>query len=230
MRKMFASFGVMCLASAASASPAVVAHSACPQYAVDIEAFATCDGDRVAMPEDIQLGDDLLLAEADVPASKRTFASLYVDAPRAYVLKRRYPEAVVLVDIRSTLELGMTGHAEGVDLNVPYYEFVQPLVWNEQTHGWTMAANPRFVAQLDQRLQQHGVSPDTVVMLICRSGDVTARATDELTLRGYRRVVSVVDGYEGDLGPDGQRASNGWKNAGLPWIARANTALIARAR
>ena len=49
-------------------------------------------------------------------------------------------------------------------------------------------------------------------------------------LRGCRRVLSVVDGYEGDLGPDGQRASNGWTNAGLPWIARANTALIARAR
>ena len=49
-------------------------------------------------------------------------------------------------------------------------------------------------------------------------------------LRGCRRVLSVVDGYEGDLGPDGQRASHGWKNAGLPWIARANTALIARAR
>lgn len=49
-------------------------------------------------------------------------------------------------------------------------------------------------------------------------------------LGGYRRVVSVVDGYEGDLGPDGQRASNGWKNAGLPWTARVNAALIARAR
>lgn len=230
MSKLAALFGTMCLASAADAGPAVVAHSACPQYAVDIEAFATCDSDRVAMPHDIRLGDDLLLAEADVPASKRTFASLYVDAPRAYALKQRYPEAVVLVDIRSTVELGMTGHAQGVDLNVPFYEVVQPLVWNEQTHGWTMAANPHFVAELDQRLQQDGVSPDTVVMLICRSGAATARAADELTLRGYHRVVSVVDGYEGDLGPDGQRASNGWKNAGLPWIARADTALIARAR
>ena len=230
MRKLFALFGLMCLASPASASPAVVAHSACPQYAVDIEAFATCDGDRVTMPDDIRLGDDFLLAETEVPAGKRTFASLYVDAPRAYALKQHYPEAVVLVDIRSTVELGMTGHAQGVDLNVPFYEVVQPLVWNDQTHGWTMAANPRFVAELDQRLQQHGVSTDAVVMLICRSGDATARAADELTLRGYHRVVSVVDGYEGDPGPEGQRASNGWKNAGLPWIARANTALIARAR
>jgi hypothetical protein len=35
-----------------AASPAVVADSACPHYAVDIEAFATCEGDRVAMPDE----------------------------------------------------------------------------------------------------------------------------------------------------------------------------------
>jgi rhodanese-related sulfurtransferase len=230
MKKVFASFALVCLASAASAGPAVVAHSACPHYAVDIEAFATCEGDRVAMPDGIRLVDDLLLAEAAVPATKRTFASLYVDAPGAYALKQRYPESVVLVDIRSSVELGLTGHAQGVDMNVPYYELVQPLVWSEPTGGWTMAANPRFGAQLDERLQTRGVSHDTVVMLICRTGDGTARAADELTLRGYRSVVSVVDGYEGDVGADGQRALNGWKNAGLPWTARADATLIARVR
>jgi hypothetical protein len=64
MKKLLASIGVMCLASAAGASPAVVAHSACPQYAVDIEVFATCEGDRVAMPGDMRLGGDMLLATA----------------------------------------------------------------------------------------------------------------------------------------------------------------------
>lgn len=33
---------------AATAQATVVADSACPYYAVDIAAFATCDGDRVA--------------------------------------------------------------------------------------------------------------------------------------------------------------------------------------
>jgi rhodanese-related sulfurtransferase len=229
MKKLFASFGMACLASATSAGPAVVAHSACPHYAVDIEAFATCDGDRVTMPDGIRLADDMLLAEADVPASKRTLASLYVDAQRAYALKHGYPDAVVLVDIRSGVELGLTGHAQGVDLNVPFRDFVQPLAWDEQSSGWKMIVNPRFVADLDQRLRQYGASYDTVVMLICRSGDRSARAADVLTQAGYRRVLSVIDGYEGDVGPDGRRALNGWKNAGLPWTARADVALIAGA-
>jgi hypothetical protein len=38
--------------AAAVASPMVVADSACPLHAVDIEAFATCDGDRVAKPDE----------------------------------------------------------------------------------------------------------------------------------------------------------------------------------
>lgn len=151
MKMLFASFGMVCLASAASADPAAVAHSACPHYAIDP--------------------------------------------------------------------------------NVPYYEVVQPLTWNEQSGGWTMAANPRFVAQLDECLQQRSVSYDAVVMSTCRSGDGTAPAADERALRGYRRVVRVVvEGDEADVGPDGQRAHNGWKNAGLPWTARADAALIARVR
>jgi rhodanese-related sulfurtransferase len=227
MKVLLAVLGWVGLAFAAVAGPAVVGHDACPTYAVDIEAFATCEGDRVTMPDDIRLADGMLIAEVDVPYHKRTAASLYVDAQRAYALKRDYPDAVVLIDIRSGVELGLSGHAQGVDLNVPFRDFVQPLAWDEPSSGWKMTANPRFAAELDQRLRQYGASYDTVVMLICRSGDRSALAADVLTQAGYRRVLSVIDGYEGDVGSDGRSALNGWKNAGLPWTARVDAALIA---
>ncbi len=44
-----------------------------------------------------------------------------------------------------------------------------------------------------------------------------ARAADLLTDLGYKDVVSVIDGFEGDLTPEGRREVNGWKNAPLPW-------------
>jgi hypothetical protein len=57
--------------------------------------------------------------------------------------------------------------------------------------------------------------------LICRSGDRSAAASHLLAEAGFKNVYSVVDGFEGDLATDGpkagQRAVNGWKNAGLPW-------------
>jgi rhodanese-related sulfurtransferase len=222
--------GVSGLVTVAIASPAVVADSACPHYAIDIEAFATCDGDRVARPDPIRLDASVLLAEPDVPLHKRTGSGLYVDSVHAYVIKRMYPDEVVLVDIRSPVELGLTGHPTAVDLNVPLREFVQPLAWDDAKGAWKMAANSKFAAQLDSELRRHGATHDTVVMLLCRSGDRSAQAADELSLLGYRNVVSVVDGYEGDVGPDGSRTLNGWKNAGLPWTAQANAALVAKSR
>ena len=40
------------------------------------------------------------------------------------------------------------------------------------------------------------------------------------TEAGFTRVHSVVDGFEGDMSPQGRRSVNGWKNAGLPWTYR----------
>jgi rhodanese-related sulfurtransferase len=217
-------------ATTLAATPVVVGNDACPNYAVDIESFASCEGDRVAMPAALQLTSVMLLAEPAVPLDKRTWSALYVDAPGAYALKRAYPDAVVLVDIRSSVEIGLTGHPHGVDLNVAYRDFVQPLAWDTQANGWKMVPNPRFAADLDAGLRQRGATTDTIVMLLCRSGEGSARAADDLALRGYTRVVSVTDGFEGDVGPDGRRALNGWKNAGLPWTARVDAALIAGVR
>jgi hypothetical protein len=48
---MAAGLGLAGWCAVAAASPVVVADSACPHHAIDIEAFATCEGDRVAAPE-----------------------------------------------------------------------------------------------------------------------------------------------------------------------------------
>lgn len=66
-----------------------------------------------------------------------------------------------------------------------------------------------------------GLGKHDVVILMCRSGDRIACATNLLAQLGYTNVNTVVDGFEGDAatsGPkQGQRIINGWKNADLPW-------------
>lgn len=125
MKSWLAVAGSLAFASAAGAAPVVVGHGACPTYAVDIEAFATCDHDRVAMPEEVRLAGDVLIAEEVVPQGRRTRAALCTDARSAYALKGSHPA---------------------------------------------------------------------------------------------------------DVGPDGKRSLNGWKNAGLLWSARVDTALISAER
>ena len=58
-------------------------------------------------------------------------------------------------------------------------------------------------------------------MVICRSGKRSAKAADALTDAGFKQVISVIDGFDGDKTTSGvqkgKRAINGWKNSNLPW-------------
>jgi hypothetical protein len=33
---------------------------------------------------------------------------------------------------------------------------------------------------------------------------------------GFTKVYSVIDGFEGDMSPEGRRDASGWRKAGLP--------------
>lgn len=216
------------LSTAVMAQPTVVGDEACPSYAIDIEAFATCDGERAARPRAAPRLVANAVDEASLPLNKRTAAARYVDAQGAHALKVSDPNSVVLVDVRSGIEIELAGHPQLVDFNVPWREFAQPFVWDAESRAWRMAPNPRFGIELSEHLRLRGADADTPVLLLCRAGERSARAADELTRLGFRNVYTIVDGFEGDVGADGQRSVNGWKNAGLPWTAWTEGELIAR--
>ena len=222
---------VVLLASVAAvdASAQVVSDEPCPLYAVDIAAFATCDGDRVAGFIRGLLAP-ALLPETAVPISKRTGHGLYVDASGAYQLKHDNPDRVVLIDVRSRMEVGVTGQAVSVDVHVPLLDAVHPLRWDDASGGWAMTSNPAFASEVALRLARLGVDRNAPIVLLSRAGERSARAADALAALGYTQTISVVDGFEGDVGPDGRRSVNGWKNAGLPWTARPLAALVDAAR
>lgn len=61
---------------------------------------------------------------------------------------------------------------------------------------------------------------------MCRSGDRSARAVNLLKDAGFTTVYSVIDGFEGDMAPQGRRTVNGWKNPGLPWTCKLEKAKV----
>jgi rhodanese-related sulfurtransferase len=83
-----------------------------------------------------------------------------------------------------------------------------------------MQRNPAFVDEVRAELARRDWPEDSVILLLCRSGERSAIAADALAAAGLPRVFTIVDGFEGDLGASGQRIVNGWKNAGAPWQAR----------
>ena len=100
--------------------------------------------------------------------------------------------------------------------------------WDDKRGSYKLDPNSDFVPELERRLKDMGLGKDSTIILICRSGDRSAKAQDRLQMSGYTKVYGVVEGFEGDMAKEGpkagQRAVNGWKNAGLPWSYKLDKA------
>ena len=158
---------------------------------------------------------------ARVPVSKQTKAGLYLDAREAHALKQQAGSQALLVDIRTRGEVIYLGMPTAVDAHIPFVDHPAGTPWDDKSARFRTEPNPDFEPELARRLAAQGLGKQDTVILICRSGDRSARAVNLLTGLGYSKVYSVIDGFEGDVateGPQaGQRVVNGWKNAGLPW-------------
>jgi len=154
-----------------------------------------------------------------VPDKKRSSLALYLSAPEAYELATK--EKVLFIDVRTRAEVNFLGMPTVADANIPYMELDPMYAWDEKKGVFKMDPNSGFVTEVEARLAEKGLTRDNKVVLICRSGDRSAKAVDLLAKVGYKRVYSVVDGYEGDQAKDGpnkgQRVVNGWRNSNLPW-------------
>jgi rhodanese-related sulfurtransferase len=215
--KLLARLLPLCVAPAVSmAQIQVVGDDACPKFAVDIAAFATCDGDRVSRAASEPAMVVAAIPPAEVPPNKRTDSELYVSAAEARRLRRAYPGQIVLVDIRSHIEAAYVGQPDTVDIHVPYLAPERP-PGDTAVAGIRLRRNPAFVDGVKAALARLDGPAEPTVLLLCRSGRRSAIAADALMAAGVARVYSIVDGFEGDLGASGRRDVNGWKNAGGGW-------------
>ncbi len=156
----------------------------------------------------------------DIAANKKTRSGKYLFASEAHALVRS--REVLFVDVRTRAEFSFVGVAEGVHAHVPFVDMTDASQWEPKSGRYTVSRNPQFVEQVAQHLRVHQRDRNATIVLICRSGDRSARAADALDDAGYRDVYSVVDGFEGDLSAAERRDVNGWKNAGLPWSYRGH--------
>ena len=158
---------------------------------------------------------------ASVPAVKQTKLGQYFSAPEAAGYLTQNGSKALFLDIRTPAEVMFVGMPTMADANVPYMVEPDFPQWDSAKATFKLEKNSDFVAEVRRRLSEKGLDPNSTVVLICRSGDRSAAAANLLAEAGLKSVYSVVDGVEGDLAKDGpkagQRAVNGWKNAGLPW-------------
>jgi rhodanese-related sulfurtransferase len=162
-----------------------------------------------------------------VPEAKQTRSGLYLQAKEvpAFIAQQGGTQKVLFLDLRTRAEAMFVGMADGLDGLVPFVELQELMTdWDTQRGAYKLEPFQDFVPEVSRRLQLKGLSKNDVVILICRSGDRSARGANRLAEDGYTQVYSVIDGFEGDMSPEGRRAVNGWKNAGLPWNYRLDKA------
>lgn len=137
-------------------------------------------------------------ARADALADRLPFAGS-VSPPDAWALASSGD--AVLVDVRSTEERVFVGQVPG-SVHVAW------------ASGTALMRNPRFVRELEARLQ----GKERPLLLLCRSGKRSMLAAQALAKAGFALAFSVREGFEGDPDERGQRGHrNGWRWHGLPW-------------
>ena len=105
-----------------------------------------------------------------------------------------------LVDVRTRAELEWVGKVPGSVL----------VEWNTWPGG---GRNPNFIAEFETLIDKNAIA-----MFMCRSGARSHQAAIAATQAGYSRAYNVLQGFEGDKDPNGQRNRlGGWRAAGLPW-------------
>jgi rhodanese-related sulfurtransferase len=162
------------------------------------------------------------LSADQVPEAKRTEAQHYLLPQEVYDFKTKEAAQTLLVDIRTPSELQFVGYTPMIDGNVPYisYDYSE---WDSKIKEYKREFNSGFVGQIEGLMAKSGLAgkKDARIILMCRSGDRSARAADLMAKSGYTNVWSAIEGFEGDKAKDGptkgKRTVNGWKNANLPW-------------
>jgi rhodanese-related sulfurtransferase len=157
-----------------------------------------------------------------LPEVKQSKLGLYLSAPEAFKMKTDGGAKVAFIDIRTKGEFQFLGTPTVTDMNIPYMEIDDPASWDKKNNRYAMSPNSDFVGAVSALMSRQNLTKTDPIILLCRSGDRSSRAANLLQEAGFTKVYSIVDGFEGDMGKDGRRDVNGWKNANLPWAYKMN--------
>lgn len=165
---------------------------------------------------------------ADVPKEKQTKLGFYLTPAQALDVLKTERAKTLFIDVRTRGELQFVGMTQEIDGHVPFVEMNEFGEWDDKNARYKLDPNPIFSQSVEALLKAKGLTKSDRVIVMCRSGDRSARAVNLLADAGFTNVWNQYEGFEGDLSKDGRRTVNGWKNAGLPWSYRMDKAKVAQ--
>lgn len=161
---------------------------------------------------------------AGIAKAKQTTLGLYMTPREAADMMAREGAKTLFVDVRTRAEMMFTGWTPAIDGNVPFVDVTEFWDWDDKEGRYKLEANATFSQDVGRLLAAKGLAKTDRVIVMCRSGDRSARAVEKLAEAGFTQVYNQHEGFEGDLSSDGRRSVNGWRNAGLPWTFKPDKA------
>ena len=171
------------------------------------------------------------LYAGDAPTNKKklTPQGKYLTPQEAYDMMQKEGDKVLFVDVRTPEELYFVGYPTVVDKNIPLaYVDYSKFKKNKKGEVVKFASHPngKFLPELEAALKEKGLTKESPIILMCRSGHRAAKAAKMLDKAGYKNVYNLDQGFEGDKDKQKHRTVNGWKNAGLPYTYKVNPAVF----
>ncbi len=175
------------------------------------------------------MGTGAWAAEEPTKKAKQTPQKLYLTPKEASAMLQKDPKHILFVDVRTPAELLFLGHPAGIDKNIPfkYVNYSKIVTTKKGGKKYASWKNPNLVKEFDEALKAKGLTKDSPVIVICRSGDRSGMTATALYKAGYKKAYTITTGFEGDMNKKtGRRDLNGWKNAGLPWTYKMTPELL----
>ncbi len=147
--------------------------------------------------------------------AQEVYEGNHLTAVEACEVWKANPQGVNILDVRTPEEYVYVGHAPAA-INIPLSLWTGK--WDPEKKDFALSENPNFVSQVKERFRS-----GDMILVMCRSGELSTQAVDRLKQEGFWNAYSVMDGFEGAKSDDeqsysrGKRMSNGWKNGGGPW-------------
>ena len=142
--------------------------------------------------------------------SRKTVLGLYVSAIQAYDMVKA-DESIVFLDVRTRAEVAFLGMPDLADTNIPYMLVGDWDEWDKKKSTFKIQPNSNFLPYFEDYMQSIEKDKSSKIIVICRSGNRSAKTVNLLSKVGYTNVYTVIDGFEGS------NKDNGWKKNGLPW-------------
>ena len=116
-------------------------------------------------------------------------------------------EKAVLIDVRTQAEWAFVGTCDLSGIN----KASLLVSWQNFPH---MEINAAFADMISGQ----GISKDSPLYFLCRSGVRSKAAASAMITAGYENCYNILEGFEGAPDGSGHRGTcGGWKASGLPW-------------